>query len=86
MWSARRGCSNAVPSAPHRHSVQSSSLSSRECVADAAFFLGGAPRLKHKELISSSTDRFRLHTEPAGDVLIRLNVLPKDFARYGVLC
>ena len=51
----------------------------------AAFFLGGAPRLKHKEVISSSADRFRLQTEPAGDLHLRLSVLPKDMAKYGVL-
>lgn len=46
-----------------------------------AFFLGGVPRLKHKEVIATPTDRFRLQTEPSGDVLLRLSVLPKDLAR-----
>ena len=50
------------------------------------FFLGGVPRLKHKEVIASSADRFRLQTEPAGEVLLRLSVLPKDMAKFGVLC
>jgi len=49
------------------------------------FFLGGVPRLKHKEVIATPTDRFRLQTEPSGDVLLRLSVLPKDLARYGVI-
>lgn len=52
----------------------------------SSFFLGGGPRLKHKELITSASDRFRLQTEPAGEVLLKLSVLPKDLARYGVLC
>ena len=52
----------------------------------SSFFLGGVPRLKHKELIASPVDRFRLHTEPAGEVHLRISVLPKDMARYGVLC
>ena len=52
----------------------------------AAFFLGGAPRLKHLEVIASSADRFRLETEPAGEVIIRLSVMPKDMQRFGVLC
>ena len=52
----------------------------------SSFFLGGVPRLKHKELIASPVDRFRLHTEPSGELLLRLSVLPKDMARYGVLC
>ena len=39
-----------------------------------------------KELITAPMDRFQLQTEPAGDVRLRLSVLPKDLARYGVLC
>ncbi len=52
----------------------------------STFFLGGFPRLKQKEIITAPTDRFRLQTEPAGEVLLKLSVMPKDFARYGVLC
>ena len=50
----------------------------------AAFFLGGVPTLKHKEVITQPIDRFRLQTEPSGDVHLTLGVLTKDFARYGV--
>jgi hypothetical protein len=42
--------------------------------------------LKHLEVIASSADRFRLETEPAGEVIIRLSVMPKDMHRFGVLC
>jgi len=49
------------------------------------FFLGGTPRLKHPEVITSSADRFRLQTEPGGEVLIRLSVLPRDMAKFGVM-
>lgn len=52
----------------------------------SSFFLGGGLRLKNKGLITAPTDRFRLQTEPAGEVLLQLSVLPKDLARYGVLC
>ena len=52
----------------------------------AAFFLGGTPRLKHTEIVSSPADRFRLHTQPSGEVQLQLNVLTKDFSRYGVHC
>ena len=50
-----------------------------------SFFLGGGPRLKQKEIITAPNDRFRLQTEPAGDILLKLNVMSKDMARYGVL-
>ena len=49
------------------------------------FFLGGTPTLTHKEVIASSSDRFRLQSEPAGDVLLQLSVLPRDFSKYGVI-
>ena len=51
----------------------------------AAFFLGGGPRLKQKEIVTAQADRFRLQTEPSGEVLLQLSVMPKDLARYGVL-
>ena len=52
----------------------------------STFFLGGFPRLKQKELITAPTDRFRLQTEPSGEVLLKLSIMSKDLARYGVLC
>lgn len=51
----------------------------------STFFLGRAPELQHKDIVSSSTDRFRLHTEPTGQVRLRISVLPKDFTRYGII-
>ena len=50
----------------------------------AAFFLGGVPVLKHKELVASPVDRFRLQTEPSGVVQINVGVVVKDFKKYGV--
>lgn len=32
----------------------------------STFFLGGNPRLKHTEIVTRPTDRFRLHTQPSG--------------------
>ena len=52
--------------------------------ARAAFFLGGVPVLKHKELVASPVDRFRLQTEPSGVVQINIGVVVKDFKKYGV--
>ena len=45
----------------------------------AAFFLGGVPTLKHKEVIASPVDRFRLQT---GEVLVSVGVITKDFMLY----
>lgn len=49
-----------------------------------SFFLGGVPTLKHREVISSSFDRFRLHTETAGAVSLRLCIVTKGLGRYRV--
>ncbi len=40
--------------------------------------------LKHKELVASPVDRFRLQTEPSGVVQINIGVVVKDFKKYGV--
>ena len=52
----------------------------------STFFLGNPPRLKHTEIVTSPADRFRLHTQPAGEVHLQLGVLCKDFHRFGVHC
>lgn len=52
----------------------------------STFFLGGGPRLKQKEIITAPSNRFRLQTEPSGDLVLQLSVMSKDLARYGVLC
>ena len=76
-----------VPTTPGAHELRCSTW--RPCGSlreqFATFFLGGGPRLKHKELITAPSDRFRLHTEPAGEVLLKLSVMPKDLERYNVL-
>merc|ERR1712216_1017018 len=77
------GCA-IVPTSPGTHELRCATWrptgSLREQVT--TFFLGGGPRLKHKEVITDTSDRFRLQTEPAGDVLLKLSVMPKDLERY----
>ena len=76
-----------VPTSPGTHELSCPTWRPTGTLREqfSTFFLGGAPRLKQKEVITASTDRFRLQTEPAGEVRLRLSVLPKDMARYGVL-
>ena len=40
------------------------------------------PTLKHKEVIATPVDRFRLQTEPTGEVHVRVGVITKDFMLY----
>uniref|UniRef100_A0A7S0F771 B9 domain-containing protein 2 n=1 Tax=Phaeocystis antarctica TaxID=33657 RepID=A0A7S0F771_9EUKA len=75
-----------LPTSPGLHELRCATWrpcgSMREQIS--TFFLGGVPTLKHKEVITQPIDRFRLQTEPSGDVHLTLGVLTKDFARYGV--
>lgn len=48
------------------------------------YFIGGGPQLRAPEVIFSGTDRFRLNTEPMGTVHLELNIIQKNFKKYGV--
>ncbi|XP_014284548.1 B9 domain-containing protein 2 isoform X1 [Halyomorpha halys] len=48
------------------------------------YFIGGGPQLRSPEVIFSGADRFRLNTEPMGSVILELNVIQKNFQKYGV--
>jgi len=48
------------------------------------FFLGGGAQLKTPDFVYCGTDRYRLHTEALGTVRFRLNVIARNFRRYGV--
>ena len=74
----------AANCARRRHRPNCAAAHSHTPSARAAFFLGGVPVLKHKELVASPVDRFRLQTEPSGVVQINIGVVVKDFKKYGV--
>lgn len=48
------------------------------------FFLGGGAQLKTPDFVYCGTDRYRLHTEAMGTVRFQLNVIARNFRRYGV--
>ena len=75
-----------VPTTPGLHRVECATWRPSGTLREqlSTFFLGGVPVLKHKELIASPVDRFRLQTEPSGVVHIQLGVVVKDFKKYGV--
>ncbi|XP_051900251.1 B9 domain-containing protein 2 [Pristis pectinata] len=47
-------------------------------------FVGGGPQLKHSDLIYTGADRYRLHTVAMGSVHLQLNIILRNFDRYGV--
>ncbi|KAF6264686.1 hypothetical protein COO60DRAFT_1634287 [Scenedesmus sp. NREL 46B-D3] len=52
----------------------------------AAYFVGGAPRLRVEEVVFSPGDRFRLQTVAGGIVHLHLGIIMKDFEKNNVHC
>ncbi|KAI4459119.1 b9 domain-containing [Holotrichia oblita] len=48
------------------------------------FFLGGGPRIKYPDLVFTSKDRYKLNTEAMGVVTFDVNVLLRNFDKFGV--
>ena len=49
-------------------------------------FLGGSHQLKNPELVFSSTERYRLTTVTSGTVRASLNIVTRNFDRFGIEC
>jgi hypothetical protein len=49
-----------------------------------AYFLGATPQLKSLDLVHNPTDRFRLQTVAMGKVHLELNIIVRNFDKYGV--
>ncbi|XP_044527066.1 B9 domain-containing protein 2 isoform X2 [Gracilinanus agilis] len=77
-----------VPSSPGTHSIECVTWRPlggwREQLARA--FVGGGPQLLHSDVVYSGADRYRLHTVSAGTVYMELNLILRNFGRYGVEC
>ncbi|QDZ23668.1 B9 domain-containing protein [Chloropicon primus] len=50
----------------------------------SSFFVGGAPRLKHEDVVYSPGDRFRLMTKSTGVIHVHFQLVLKNFEKYGV--
>ncbi len=50
----------------------------------AAFFIGGGPQLVAPAIVHAGADRSRLRTASAGTVSLRLGVISRNLARFGV--
>lgn len=48
------------------------------------FFSGEGLQLTNKETILSSNERYKIQTEPEGEVKLHLYVIPKDFGKFGI--
>lgn len=50
----------------------------------SSYFVGGAPRLKHEDIVYSPGDRFRLMTKSTGVIHVHFQLVLKNFEKYGV--
>lgn len=48
------------------------------------FFMGGGPQLKYPDLVFSAGDRYKLNTETMGIVTFEVNVILRNFQKFGV--
>ena len=76
-----------VPVAPGIHTVECPCWIPEGTAMEkiTAFFVGGAPRLKHEDIVYSPGDRYRLMTRSTGLVHVQFQIVLKDFAKYGVV-
>jgi B9 domain-containing protein 2 len=49
-------------------------------------FLGGGPQLRNPDLIYSGADRYHLRTVAMGNVQMQLNVILRNFDKFGIEC
>lgn len=50
----------------------------------AGFFLGGNPELKDEASIYTTQDRQNLRTQAMGNIELRLNIILRNFDKFGV--
>ncbi|XP_059574715.1 B9 domain-containing protein 2 [Alligator mississippiensis] len=81
------GCLH-VPAAPGCHTIACPTWRPRGSWPErlAQRFVGGGPQLRQPQAAAAAPERHRLRTTAAGTVHLRLGVLPRHFARYGVEC
>ena len=75
-----------VPSAPGMHELECSTwrpMSASAADEVSAFFVGGNPQLKSKDMISTNIDRYKLQTRSSGKVTMQISVILKGFSKVG---
>ncbi|XP_050526640.1 modular serine protease-like isoform X15 [Daktulosphaira vitifoliae] len=75
-----------VPTSPGTHTVECYTWRPIGSWKDEfrRFFLGGGAQLKTPDFVYCGTDRYRLQTEALGVVHFELNIIARNFRKYGV--
>lgn len=79
------GCLH-VPSEPGNHVVHCITWKPLGSFVDQLFslFTGGSLRLQDNSFICDPTERARLQTSPSGQVIFNLNIILRNFEKFGI--
>nr|CAB3225025.1 B9 domain-containing protein 2-like [Phallusia mammillata] len=77
-----------VPTSPGTHKIECVTWRPIGTMQEelTQFFVGGCPQLKNADLIYSGADRYKLRTTAMGKVHLKLNLIFRNFDKYGVEC
>ena len=77
-----------IPSSPGYHEIECPTWKPNGTFQEElkSYFVGGCPQLKNPDLIYSGVDRYKLHTTAMGKVHLKLNLIFRNFDKYGVEC
>lgn len=82
---AAYGCLH-LPSTPGRHQIHCLTWRPTGSLTDEllSLFTTGGLRLEDTDILSQSTDRFRLQTESAGKLSLDLYLITRNFEKFGI--
>ncbi|CAH8503526.1 unnamed protein product [Dicrocoelium dendriticum] len=75
-----------VPTSPGYHELEVAIWKPVGSITDQIFsnFIGGGPHLRKSEIVYSPGDRFFLQTQSMGYLVLHLNVVHRNFDKFGV--
>jgi B9 domain-containing protein 2 len=75
-----------VPATPGYHEIECVTWRPMGSIKDqiTSYFVGGGLQLKNPELAIANSELYRLKTVSMGKVHLRLNVILRNFEKYGV--
>lgn len=75
-----------IPSSPGLHSIECTTWKPNGTLKEelTQYFVGGCLQLKSPDMIYSGADRYKLHTVAMGKVHVQLNIILRNFDKFGI--
>lgn len=75
-----------IPTTPGRHRIECRTWKPQSSLRDqfVSYFLGGGAQLRSTDVVYSQADRFRLYTTSSGSVVLDLQLVLRNFDKFGV--